>query len=72
LPWAIENLPEKRVTSRRLWLIQHRETQLAALDAAIFRSIEDAERSLTKPTEEVLDRLEAKYQSLAQRPKRLF
>ncbi|WP_324251761.1 ribbon-helix-helix domain-containing protein [Paraburkholderia gardini] len=50
-------------------LIQDRETQLAALDASIFRSVEDADNGRTKPAGDVFDRLEAKYQSLAKRSK---
>lgn len=50
-------------------LIQDREAQLAALDASIARGIQDAGSGRTKPAGEVFDRLEAKYQSRAERSK---
>jgi antitoxin ParD1/3/4 len=46
-------------------LIQDRETQLAALDAVIERGIADSDAGRGKPAEEVFDRLEAKYQAMA-------
>ncbi|MEQ5838602.1 type II toxin-antitoxin system ParD family antitoxin [Paraburkholderia acidicola] len=46
-------------------LIQDRETQLLALDAVIGRGIADSDAGLGKPAAEVFDRLEAKYQALA-------
>jgi len=46
-------------------LVQEREARLAALDAAISRSLADAETGHTKPANEVFDRLEAKYGKLA-------
>ncbi|GGD93821.1 type II toxin-antitoxin system ParD family antitoxin [Caballeronia grimmiae] len=48
-------------------LIQDRETQLAALDAVIERGIADSDAARGKPAEEVFDRLEAKYQAMANR-----
>ncbi|WP_349645004.1 type II toxin-antitoxin system ParD family antitoxin [Bradyrhizobium manausense] len=38
---------------------QVREAQLAALDAAIARGLNDAESGRTKPSSDVFDRLEA-------------
>ncbi len=46
-------------------LIQERETRLAALDASLARGLADAEAGRTRPAEEVFDRLEAKYRTLA-------
>lgn len=46
-------------------LIQERETRLAALDAAIARGIADADAGRVRPADEVLDRLEAKYEAIA-------
>ncbi len=46
-------------------LVQEREARLASLDAAISRSLADAEAGRTKPADEVFDRLEAKYAKLA-------
>lgn len=46
-------------------LIQDRETQLAALDAVIERGVVDSDAGRGKPAEEVSDRLEAKYQAMA-------
>ncbi|PCE28833.1 addiction module antitoxin [Paraburkholderia acidicola] len=46
-------------------LIQDRETQLLALDTVIGRGIADSDAGLGKPATEVFDRLEAKYQALA-------
>ncbi len=46
-------------------LIQERETRLASLDAAIARGVADAESGRMKPAQEVFDRLEAKYRTLA-------
>lgn len=48
-------------------LIQERETRLAALDASIARGVGDADAGRTKPAEDVFDRLEAKYLSLARK-----
>ena len=47
-------------------LIQEREAKLAVLDAAIARGIADADAGRTKPAAEVFDRLEAKYQAMAE------
>jgi antitoxin ParD1/3/4 len=46
-------------------LIHERETRLAALDASIIRGLADAEAARTKPAEDVFDRLESKYRSMA-------
>jgi antitoxin ParD1/3/4 len=46
-------------------LIQDRETQLVALDAVIERGIADSDAGRGKAAEEVFDRLEAKYQAMA-------
>jgi antitoxin ParD1/3/4 len=50
-------------------LIHERETRLAALDASIIRGLADGEAGRTKPAEDVFDRLESKYRSMA-RPAR--
>ncbi len=42
-------------------LIQERETQLAALDAAIARGVADADAGRVKPVAAMFDRLQAKY-----------
>lgn len=44
-------------------LIQDRETRLAALDASIARSLEDADAGRTKLAEEVFKRLAKKHGS---------
>ena len=46
-------------------LIQDRETQLVALDVVIERGIADSDAGRGKAAEEVFDRLEAKYQAMA-------
>jgi antitoxin ParD1/3/4 len=46
-------------------LIHERETRLAALDASIMRGLADVEAGRTKPAEDVFDRLESKYRSMA-------
>ncbi len=46
-------------------LIQERETRLAALNAALERGLADAEAGRVTPAEEVFDRLEAKYRTMA-------
>jgi len=51
-------------------LIQDRETRLAALDASIMRGVADAEAGRTAPAGKVFDRLEAKYQAMAQEAER--
>jgi antitoxin ParD1/3/4 len=48
-------------------LIQDREAQLIALDTIIERGIADSNAGLGKPAEEVFDRLQAKYQAMANR-----
>jgi antitoxin ParD1/3/4 len=47
-------------------LVQEREAKLAVLDAAIARGIADADAGRVKPASEVFDRLEAKYQAMAE------
>jgi antitoxin ParD1/3/4 len=47
-------------------LIQDRETRLAALDASIARGMADAQAGRTTPAEDVFDRLERKYQTMAE------
>jgi antitoxin ParD1/3/4 len=44
-------------------LVQERETKLAALDAALARSLADVEAGRLRPADEVFDRLEAKYKT---------
>ncbi len=46
-------------------LIQDREMQLVALDVAIERGIAGSDAGRGKPAAEVFDRLEAKYQAMA-------
>jgi antitoxin ParD1/3/4 len=50
-------------------LVQEREKRLAALDAAIERSIGDSASGRVKPAAEVLTRLEAKYRRLTAKRK---
>ena len=50
-------------------LVQEREKRLAALDAAIERSVADSTAGRVKPAKEVFDRLEAKYRALAAKSK---
>jgi antitoxin ParD1/3/4 len=45
-------------------LLQEREAQLSAIDAAISRGIADLDAGRSVPAEEVFDRLRAKYQAL--------
>jgi antitoxin ParD1/3/4 len=47
-------------------LIQERETRLVALDTAIARGLADADAGRVKPASAVFDRLEAKYQAMAE------
>lgn len=42
-------------------LIQERETQLAAMDALVQRSVADSDAGLGRPADDVFDRLERKY-----------
>lgn len=44
-------------------LIQDREAQFAALDAAIQRGVADSEAGLGEPADAVFGRLEAKYRA---------
>jgi antitoxin ParD1/3/4 len=48
-----------------LRLMEERERKLAALDAALARSIADSEAGRVRDAEEVFDRLEAKYARMA-------
>ncbi|WP_095201876.1 type II toxin-antitoxin system ParD family antitoxin [Mesorhizobium carmichaelinearum] len=50
-------------------LVEEREKRLAALDAALAKSISDADGGRVKPGDEVLDRLEAKYKAMAAKTK---
>jgi antitoxin ParD1/3/4 len=47
-------------------LVQEREARLAALDAALARGLADADAGRVNPAAEVFDRLEAKYQAMAE------
>lgn len=47
-------------------LIQERELRLAALDASIARGVADADAGRVKSANEVFDRLEAKYRTMAE------
>jgi len=46
-------------------LVQEREAALSRLDAALARGIADADAGRVKPLEEVVERLRAKYQAMA-------
>lgn len=46
-------------------LVQDREARLAALDASIARGIADSEAGRVTDANEVFDRLERKYRSMA-------
>ena len=48
-------------------LVQEREARLAVLDEMIAKGMADIDAGRTKPAEEVFDRLEAKYQAMAER-----
>lgn len=48
-------------------LVQDRETRLAALDASIMRGIADADAGRTKLATTVFDRLETKYNAMAEK-----
>lgn len=47
-------------------LVQDRETRLAALESSIPRGIADTDAGRTKPASDVFDRLEAKYDVMAE------
>jgi antitoxin ParD1/3/4 len=47
-------------------LVQEREARLAVLDASIARGLADADAGQIKPVTQVFDRLEAKYQAMAE------
>ena len=57
---------KREVLQEGVRLIQEREAQLADLDAALARSIADADAGRVKPAAEVFDRLEAKYRAMAE------
>ena len=46
-------------------LVQEREAHLAAVDDAMIRGIADADAGRAKPVAKVFDRLQAKYQAMA-------
>jgi antitoxin ParD1/3/4 len=48
-------------------LLEGREKRLAALDAAIARGRDDIKAGRLEPAENVFNRLEAKYQAMANR-----
>jgi antitoxin ParD1/3/4 len=48
-------------------LVEEREKRLAALDAALAKGIGEADAGRVKPAEDVLDRLEAKYEVMAEK-----
>jgi antitoxin ParD1/3/4 len=50
-------------------LVEEREKRLAVLDAAVAQGISDADAGRSTPAEEVFDRLEAKYKSMAEKSK---
>ncbi|WP_137932474.1 type II toxin-antitoxin system ParD family antitoxin [Mesorhizobium comanense] len=50
-------------------LVEEREKRLAALDAALAKGIADADAGRVKAGGEVLDRLEAKYKTMAAKAK---
>ena len=47
-------------------LVQEREARLAVLDAALARGLANADAGRVKPAAAVFDRLEAKYQTMAE------
>ena len=49
-----------------------RQNRLAAVDAAVARGLDDTEAGRAKPADEVFDRLEAKYCSMALEPMELI
>lgn len=48
-------------------LVQERKGQLAALDVAIVRGVQDSDAGRGKPAREVFDRLTAKYAAMVDR-----
>jgi antitoxin ParD1/3/4 len=48
-------------------LVEEREKRLAALDAALARGLDDAEQGRLVDSEDVFDRLERKYATLAEK-----
>ncbi|MFL9872034.1 type II toxin-antitoxin system ParD family antitoxin [Paraburkholderia megapolitana] len=56
---------ESEVLREGVRLIQNRETQLLALEAVIGHGVADSDAERGKPAGDVFDRLEAKYQALA-------
>jgi antitoxin ParD1/3/4 len=57
---------KREVLQEGVRLVQEREAQLAALDAALARGIDSADAGRVKPAAEGFDRLEAKYRAMAQ------
>lgn len=49
-------------------LIQDREARLAAFDASIARGLADADAGRTQPADEVFERLQTKYEAMANKP----
>jgi antitoxin ParD1/3/4 len=47
-------------------LVQEREARLAVLDAALARGLANSDAGRVKPAAAVFDRLEAKYQTMAE------
>jgi antitoxin ParD1/3/4 len=47
-------------------LVQEREARFAVLDAAFARGVANADEGRVKPAAAVFDRLEAKYQTMAE------
>ncbi|MCX4161943.1 MULTISPECIES: type II toxin-antitoxin system ParD family antitoxin [Paraburkholderia] len=56
---------ESEVLREGVRLIQNRETQLLALEAVIGHGVAGSDAERGKPAVDVFDRLEAKYQALA-------
>ena len=46
-------------------LVQEREARLSALDRSIERGLTDADAGRTRPADEVVDRLQAKYRAMS-------
>jgi antitoxin ParD1/3/4 len=57
---------EEQVLREGVRLIQEREDRLATLDEAIARGMAAADTGESRPTDQVFDRLEAKYRAMAE------
>jgi antitoxin ParD1/3/4 len=57
---------EEQVLREGVRLIQEREDRLATLDEAIARGMAAADTGEGRPTDQVFDRLEAKYRAMAE------